>query len=299
MVMFSSYLGGFITDPALWSVPPDDHMVHRGDGVFEAFKIVNGRIYCLDAHLARLKASAAAIDLTLPPEFEQIVDIVGEAFFLGQASDVLVRVNVSRGPGSFTVNPYEAQRAELYVTTTLLRRPSDYVYAQGVKAWTAPFPAQTAFAHIKSFNYLPQVLAKKAALDQGADYVISFDENDLLTEGATENALVVTQDQELLAPSYERVLKGVTLGRVLAHAQDLVKDGRLKWAGLRDISRQKIEKEAQELFLTASTFDVLAVTNWNGQPVGDGKVGPIVQELTRRLNDEIHSDNPFTLNLLS
>ncbi|MDR1606949.1 MAG: aminotransferase class IV [Deltaproteobacteria bacterium] len=297
LVMFSSYWGGFVTDPALWGVPPDDHMVHRGDAVFEAFKSVEGRVYCLEAHLERLKRSAAGLALTLPPEFDQILDLVREAYFLGGVDDLLIRVNVSRGPGSFTVNPYDAPKSQLYLTTSILKRPAPELYAKGVKAHSAPFPAQTHFATIKSCNYLQQVLAKKAALDAGADYAISFDQKGLLTEGATENALVVTKSGELLAPSYERILKGVTLGRVLAHAQDLVKEGLLKKAGTRDITKEELLSEAQEIFFSGTTFDILGVTSWDGRPVGDGQVGPVVKELTRRLEAEIHSDNPMTTNL--
>jgi branched-chain amino acid aminotransferase len=296
-VLFSSYYGGFVTDPAMWGVPPDDHMVHRGDAVFEALKCVGGRVYCLEPHLTRLRNSAAGLELALPPELDDLVDILREAYVLGGAEDLLIRLNVSRGPGSFTVNPYDSERSHLYVTTTALKRPAPVKYEKGVRLQTAPFPAQTAMAAIKSCNYLQQALAKKAALDAGADYVVSFDQNGLLTEGATENAVVVTKSGELLAPSYERVLKGVTLGRVLAHAQDLVKEGLLRSAGIRDIAKGEMEREAREILLTATTFDVLAATTWDGRPVGDGLVGPVARELGRRLEKEIREDAAFATDL--
>ena len=59
--MYSSLWGGVVKDPALMVIPLDDHMVHRGDGIFEAFKCVNGYIYNLDAHLSRLENSARLI----------------------------------------------------------------------------------------------------------------------------------------------------------------------------------------------------------------------------------------------
>ena len=51
LAQYSSQVGGIVTDPALWNVPADDHMVHRGDAVFEVFKCVDGRAYCLGDHL--------------------------------------------------------------------------------------------------------------------------------------------------------------------------------------------------------------------------------------------------------
>ena len=57
--MYSSWIGGIITDPALMIVPVDDHIVHRGDGIFEAIKFVNRKIYGLDRHLQRLQRSSS------------------------------------------------------------------------------------------------------------------------------------------------------------------------------------------------------------------------------------------------
>ena len=56
--MYSSVLGGIVTDPAFMVLPLDDHMVHRGHAVFDTAMIVNGKLYQLDAHFARLLRSA-------------------------------------------------------------------------------------------------------------------------------------------------------------------------------------------------------------------------------------------------
>ena len=54
---YSSQLGGIVTDPALMLIPFDDHMVHRGHGIFDTAGLVNGRIYDLEAHLDRFLRS--------------------------------------------------------------------------------------------------------------------------------------------------------------------------------------------------------------------------------------------------
>ncbi|MDR1395147.1 MAG: aminotransferase class IV [Deltaproteobacteria bacterium] len=299
LVMFSSFWGGFVTDPALWGIPPDDHMVHRGDAVFEALKCIGGRIYCLEEHLARLRRSAEGLALPLPPEMDQIQAILTQAYQLAGREDLLIRLNVSRGPGSFTVNPYDAKGSQLYVTLAGLKKTDPRLYEEGIRLHTSPFPAQTLYAGIKSCNYLQQVLAKKAALDAGADYVVSFDQDGFLTEGATENAAVITKDLELWAPSYDKILRGVTLGRVLEHAQELVKEGLLKSAGHRDLTRPEIQAQAQEIFLTATTFDILPVSSWDGRPVGGGRPGRLAAELRRRLVSEIQAAGPHTFSLMN
>ncbi|MDR1037766.1 MAG: aminotransferase class IV [Deltaproteobacteria bacterium] len=294
LVMYSSVWGAFSTTPELWGIPPDDHMAHRGDGVFESLKCVGGRAYCLDEHLERLRASADALGIGLPPDFADTVPLMKAAWQLGGADDFTCRICVSRGPGSFTVNPYDSSGPEYYMVTLRLNRPSPEVYERGVTVCSAPFPAKSEFAGIKSCDYLHNVLVKKFAKDSDADYAVSFDAGGFLTEGPTENIVIVTRDGELLAPSWERILKGVTLTRVLERAQNLVRDGALRFAGNRDVTRDALWDVMGEAFLTTTSFDVLPVTRWDGKPVGDGKPGPVARELLRLISGEYAQDGPHT-----
>src|SRR5919197_1192772 len=63
---YSSQLGGIVTDPALMILPFDDHMVHRGHGIFDTAAIEGGKIYDLEAHLDRFIRSAELSRLALP-----------------------------------------------------------------------------------------------------------------------------------------------------------------------------------------------------------------------------------------
>src|SRR5688572_32769682 len=69
---YSSQLGGIVTDPSLMLIPFDDHMVHRGHGIFDTAGLVNGRIYDLEAHLDRFLGSAERSRLTLPCARDQM-----------------------------------------------------------------------------------------------------------------------------------------------------------------------------------------------------------------------------------
>jgi len=121
--MYSSVYGGIVTDPALMMVPVDDHMVHRGDGVFETFKCVNGSVYNMKAHLERLQHSASGLYFRLPWSLDEIGSIVVETVKAGARKDCLVRLFVSRGPGSFDVNPKDCPSPQLYVAVTSLKKP--------------------------------------------------------------------------------------------------------------------------------------------------------------------------------
>ena len=201
LAMYSSVLGGVVTDPFLMTVPVDDHMVHRGDGIFEAFKCVNGNIYNLRAHLERLERSARAVYLTLPASLEHITDLVIGTIRIAGARDCLIRLFVSRGPGGFTTNPYECPSSQIYIVAC---NPSVYPKEQsteGVFIKSSSIPVKKSyFANIKSCNYLPNVLMKKEAVDAGVQYTVSIDENGFLGEGSTENIGLVTPNRTLKFP---------------------------------------------------------------------------------------------------
>src|SRR5574339_653416 len=76
--MYSSVLGGIVTDPALMVLPLDDHMVHRGHGVFDTATLTNGMLYQLDPHLDRLVKSAGGARIPLPFSRERLRQIILE-----------------------------------------------------------------------------------------------------------------------------------------------------------------------------------------------------------------------------
>jgi len=286
LAMYSSQIGGIVTDPALWNVPADDHMVHRGDAVFEVFKCVGGRAYCLEDHLDKLRATAAVLAIKTPPEFESLDPILRDTVRAGGEKDVLVRVTVSRGPGGFTSSPYESPVGLLLVTVLRLSPPSPEKYETGVRVITAPFLAKDpVVATMKTCSYIQNVLVKKAALDAGADYAVCFGRDGLMTESSTENIALVSRDGELLAPEWNLILNGTTLKRLMALAAGLVREGKLsavRHAGLtRDMAR-----EAAEALVCSTSTDVLPIVSWDGEPLGAGRPGPVARELLRRLRAE-------------
>src|SRR6476661_8199875 len=97
---YSSQLGGIVTDPALMVIPFDDHMVHRGHGVFDTAAIVDGKIYDLEAHLDRFVRSAATSRLTLPCARGEMRDVIARTAAASGTRDGSIRYWISAGPGS-------------------------------------------------------------------------------------------------------------------------------------------------------------------------------------------------------
>ncbi|MFP3870427.1 MAG: aminotransferase class IV [Syntrophobacteria bacterium] len=283
LALYSSVLGGVVTHPFLMAIPFDDHMVHRGDGIFEVFKCVNGSVYNLQAHLERLERSARAVFLRLPGRLGEITRLVTETIRIAGRHDCLVRLFVSRGPGGFTTNPYECPASQLYIMVCRLSPPPQEKYERGVTVKSSSIPIKSSyFANIKSCNYLPNVLMKKEAVDAGVDFTVSIDEDGFLGEGSTENIGVVTSELKLKLPRFSRILRGTTVTRAVELAESLVEEGKLQEVVFEDISIKEACTSAEILFF-GTTFDILAAVQFDGHPIGAGHPGPIYHELRKRI----------------
>ena len=289
--MYSSVFGGIVTDPVLMLVPIDDHMVHRGDGVFETFKCINGCIYNLQAHLDRLENSARELGFVLPCAMIGLRDVVLETVRAGGRRDCLVRLLVSRGPGSFGVSPYECPEVQVYVAVTALKRPFMELHPAGAKLKTSSIAAKPAFyAGIKNCNYLPNVLMAKEAADAHVDFVAAYDDRGFLAEGATENVGIVTRDHRLLFPELGGILRGTTMMRVAELARALVDDGTLREVAFRRVTRDEVHA-APEILVVGTTPNVTCACEYDGRKVGDGSPGPVYAALSRLLLDDIASNH--------
>ncbi len=287
LAMFSSIFGGIIKEPIFMTVPIDDHMVHRGDGVFEVIKCQSGWLYQIDAHLRRLENSAKIIGLKLPALFKDIKEIAKETVQAGGEKDCIVRIFVSRGPGGFTTNPFECSESQIYVVVTRLNKPPLEHYAKGVKVIISKIPIKPGiFSQVKSCNYLPNVLMKKEAIEAGAHYAVLLDEKGFLAEGATESIGILSKSNCLKFPKFGRVLKGITVSRLANLAKSLIKQGLLKDVIFTDISVKEVYT-AKEVFLLGTTIDVLPVTSFEDKKINHGKPGPVANALKKLIEKDV------------
>lgn len=289
--MYSSLYDGIVTDPTLMLIPVDDHMVHRGDGVFETVKTVNGRIYNLSAHLTRLEESARGLGLSLPVTRAQLQDILVEAVRVAGRRENVIRIFVSRGPGGFSVNPDECPQSQLYVVVTAAPVPFMELHPEGARLRTSAIPAKPVpLATFKHCNYVPNVLMKREAAAAGVDFTVGFDEQGFLTEAATENVGIVTADARLRFPRLERILSGTTMRRVMALAKELVRTGELTAVEHNDIARPDMLK-AREILLAGTTLHVAAGVQFDGVVIGDGRPGPIYARLRALLEHDMRTNS--------
>lgn len=287
LAMYSTLWQGVVTDPHLMMVPMDDHLVHRGDGVFDVIRCVEGKIYQLEAHLKRLEGSAKAIALPMPTQYNQVREIVKALILECGVKDCIIRIILSRGPGGFSTNPFECPASQMYINIIRYQSPPEKYYQEGISTVTSQIPIKNAyFARIKSCNYLPNVLMKMEALKGGYSYAVGVDNEDGLAEGSTENVVVLTRDDILKFPHFARTLAGITAKRVFELADRLVREKRI--AGVRfDPIPLDAAHSAKEMMLLGTSINVLPIVNHDGRQIGQGIPGPVYSELSNLLQQDM------------
>jgi len=260
------------------TIPAIDRGFLYGDGLFETVRAYRGRPFAFDRHLRRLARSARVFRIPFnrrPAYWEPRVRRVLRANQLFDR-DAAVRLTISRGAGPIGLLP----PAGLRPTTVLLATPIDprlaAAQARGVAVCFFPFRhVGAALPSHKTLHYLPAVLGKIIAERKRAWEAVYLASDDTVLEGTTTNVFVV-RDGTLVTPPLHGILPGVTR-TVLA---TIARRARLPLSE-RPITRAEL-LAADEVFLTASTIEILPVVRVERTRIGDGTPGPVTRVLQVR-----------------
>ena len=279
ILTYSTPLQGW-TDSSFGSlIGLDDHGFHRGDGVFEALRMVNRKLYLLNPHLERMKLSAQRIGIELPPEFASLPLILEAGLKNWTEPHAMVRLFLTRGPGGFSTNPRECLGSQLYALIMPFQPLAEEKFTHGVRIGRSQIQVKEGWMAItKSLNYLPNVMMKKEALDRGLDFTVSFDDSGALAESSTENIVVLTREGKLAHPRLSKILRGCTMSRLF----DLVES-----AGLLPVHREvrlteEDLKSARGLMMVGTTLDVLPVCQYEGHAIPISPFAAPLLELIRQ-----------------
>jgi 4-amino-4-deoxychorismate lyase len=287
--MYSSILGGIVTDPALMVVPLDDHMVHRGHAVFDTATLTHGMLYQLDPHLDRLIKSAGGARIALPFARERLREIILATAAASRQREGSVRYWLSAGPGGYGLGPSECVGSSFFVIVFKQEAYPETYYRQGIEIITSQVPIKPPlFARIKSTNYLPNVLVVMEAKDRGADNGVFIDQRGMVAESSNMNVAFVTKERVFRHPPFDAILSGITIQRVLHFAERLVQQGALSSVKLADIPIDE-GREAAEMMLIGSSIKVAPVVAWDGKKIGDGNPGPVTKKLLEMWNEDARS----------
>ena len=297
--MFSSWLGGIVTDPALMQIPLDDHLVHRGHGVFDTCTLSNGRLYRLGVHVDRLLHSATLARIDHAWTKEDIIQMVIDTASKTGIRDGAVRYWLSVGPGGFSPSPQECPEACFYCVifdpVPLGVGHSDPLSAgiSEVTVRNTPMKPQL-LATIKSNNYLLNVLTHMEAVDLGGTFGILVDENGFVAESCVLNAVFITRDRTLRTPPFDGILFGTTVRRVMDLASRfLMEEGLVSSVDQSPVLASEVSGDlVNEMFLCGGDTHLYPVVSWDDLAVGDGNVGPVAKRLMELLEGEAFGQSP-------
>ena len=283
---YSSQLGGIVTDPALMVIPFDDHMVHRGHGIFDTAGLVGGRIYDLEAHLDRFVQSAERSKLRLSAAREVMREIILQTTALSGRRDGAIRYWLSSGPGSLEMSPAAGAAPGFFVMVFAgLSYPQRW-YTEGLRVMTTTYPIKPPlYATTKTTNYLPNVLMQMEAKEAGFDNGVFVDANGHVGESSNMNVAFVTKSGVLKHPKFEHILAGCTSLRLLELAPRLVQQGLLKDVAVCDIPADEA-RTASEMLLIGSSVKVAPIVQWDEQIIGNGKPGPVAKALLALIEED-------------
>ena len=281
LAFYEHRFGAICRDPRLMLAPLDDHLVHRGDGVFETIRFTERKVIHLDAHLRRLANSAAGLSLTLPCPIEEIRDIVLAVAKAGDEPEGNIRILSGRGPGGFGIALKECPQPSLYVAAYRVPVRTDAWYDKGLTAFRSDVPVKPAmFARLKTTNYLSAVFMTLEAMQKHMDVALTFDANGCLTEAAIANVAVVDAKGALVLPEFKNAL----VGTVATKAMELAKT--FMPVEIRPIPQAELDS-VREMMILGTAHECIGVTHFEGRPIGDGKTGPVAHKLRKLIREDL------------
>ena len=272
-----AYVNGQFVRHGEASVHIEDRGYQLADGIYEVWAVFDGKLADTEGHFARLERSLGELRIRMPMSRKALELVLREALRRNRVREGLLYLQVTRGVARRDhAFPTEPVAPAIVITAKSLDRAATNAKAEaGVGVITVP-ENRWGRCDIKTVGLLPNVLAKQAARERGAAEAWFVDELGLVTEGASSNAWILDKDGTLRTRDTQaNILRGVTrktLLEVIA-AQGLKVEER---PFTPDEAR-----EAKEAFITGAGTLVTPVTSIDGQPVGDGRAGPLAVRLRR------------------
>ncbi len=269
-------VGGRLAHRDQAGVSPFDSVVQGGDAVWEGLRLYNGKIFRLDAHLARLRRSAQALAFEKIPSDDEIIAEIRRTLAANSMTDnVHIRLTLTRGVKITSgMDPRLNQHGPTLIVLAEHKPP---VYDTGgitlITSSVRRSAPDSLDPKIHHNNLLTSILAKIEANVAGADDAIVLDQRGFVAETNATHVFLVTGGV-LGTPTTAACPEGITRQAVL----DLAADAGLQCA-VGDYSLTQLYA-ADEVFVTGTMGGLVPVLAVDGRTIGDGKPGPVTRKLT-------------------
>jgi len=264
-----------------------DHGYLYGDGVFEGIRVYSGNVFRLREHLVRLYESAKSILLEIPYSLDEVTNIVVETIRQNKLSNGYIRLVVSRGAGNLGLDPDSCKKPNVVVIAEQLSLfPQEY-YENGIPVVTVATRRNrpdVLSPQVKSLNYLNNILVRIEAKLAGVQEALMLNDQGYVAEGSGDNVFIVKGNKLITPPSSAGALEGITRNAILEIGEKLGYDVREELFTRHDVY------VADEVFLTGTAAEVIAVTTVDGRTIGLGQTGPHTNRLLEEFRKLVVED---------
>jgi branched-chain amino acid aminotransferase len=277
------YVNGRITSEDQAVVPIFDHGFLYGEGVYEVCRSYHGRPFLLDRHLARLRKSASLISLQVPinddgfaARIEDTMKAAGLSPWTPGGQDAYIRLLLTRGIGELTYDPAATPVPTLVIIARPHKAPDPKTYSDGVAVAIVPIQRNAPAALnplIKSNNLLNNALAMQRALASGGFEAVMRNHRGELAECSQSNLFVVSHGVVRTPPLEAGLLAGITRQLVVELCRE--EHFPCEETTLHDADLL----EADEVFITSSTREIVPVVKVDHTEIKDGHPGAITRKL--------------------
>jgi D-alanine transaminase len=253
-----------------------------GDGIYEVWRVVHGRMFEAERHQARLQRGLSELRIVRPKEASlDGITSIAERLLRENVSgggEATVYVEITRGMAPRTHYFPPADTAPTMLVMASAFTPSDARFS-GTRVITQP-DVRWLRCDLKTIQLLPNVLARQAATEAGASEAI-FVRDGVITEGTHTTVFAVIDGVLRTHPANHLVLPGVTRDVVLELAGEVDLPVREAAIGIDELPN------AMELFLSGTTTDITPVLRVDDRVIGNGAPGRVARALLERLLDRM------------
>lgn len=272
------WLNGNVLPASQARVSVEDRGYHFADGVYEAVRIYNSKLYALDRHFKRLQRSLDGLNypaVDLGWLSKQVVDFC--AMHGPTEGSVYIQITRGEAPRAHVI-PAD-MKPNIHFFTNELPPAFEPEKAPPVKILSVP-DERWGKCWIKTIGLLANTLAKTAAAKAGADEAVFIEDGKVLECGSS-NIFMVINGELTTHPVGAKILPGITREILIELA------GKLSIPVKERAVPVEEAKAAKEIFLSVTTREVMWVSHWDGKPVGPGKAGPITLKLHKAIREDI------------
>jgi D-alanine transaminase len=266
------YLNGRIVPFEEASISPDERALQFSESVYEVVRAYGGRSLEMGRHMRRLIASAEYLGIDLRPDVEEIAAQCEELLRRSGLAEALIYIQVTTGATPRAHLRPDGLSPTILATVSATPPTPERWVRQGMTAITVP-DERWARCHVKTTMLLVNTTAKKRAVELGQDDAI-FIRDGFVTEATAGNIFAVFGDLLVTPPKSNYILHGITRELLIEIARETgipCEEGPLPQAALY---------RADELILTGTAFEALAIVAVDGKPVGTGRPGSMTARLS-------------------